>query len=152
MERIVPFVTCEIPFCQHVCEFMLGVNVTDLDLGVQLTLSNNQSRATLWVRETCLIVGLRPLIIISITASLSSLKDKQLCNGIRMRCIWWNVINVSWNDVGVLDWDGVMHVWLDNCRRVSPSLSLGSISSVRYGMKYFNHQIPKIRSGNSTHA
>ena len=21
-----------------------------------------------------------------------------------MRCIWWNVINVCWNDVGVLDW------------------------------------------------
>ena len=34
--------------------------------------SNNQSRATLWVLETCLIVGLLPLIIILITASVSS--------------------------------------------------------------------------------
>ena len=34
--------------------------------------SNSQSRATLWVLETCLIVGLLPLIIILITASLSS--------------------------------------------------------------------------------
>ena len=34
--------------------------------------SNNQSSATLWVLETCLIVGLLPLIIILITASLSS--------------------------------------------------------------------------------
>ena len=34
--------------------------------------SNNQSSATLCVLETCLIVGLLPLIIILITASLSS--------------------------------------------------------------------------------
>ena len=38
----------------------------------KLILSNNQSRATLWVLETCLIVELVPLIIILITASLSS--------------------------------------------------------------------------------
>ena len=37
----------------------------------KIILSNNQSRATLWVRETCLVVGLRPLIIILITASMS---------------------------------------------------------------------------------
>ena len=41
-------------------------------LGSKLILSNNLSRATLWVLDTCLIVGLRPLIIILITASLSS--------------------------------------------------------------------------------
>ena len=38
----------------------------------RLIRSNNQSRATLWVLETCLIVGLLPLIILLITASLSS--------------------------------------------------------------------------------
>ena len=38
----------------------------------RLNRSNNQSRATLWVLETCLIVGLLPLMIILITASLSS--------------------------------------------------------------------------------
>ena len=71
-------------------------------------------------------------------------KDIQHSAGVRMRCISWSVINVCWNVVGVLDWDGVVHVWLDNCRRVSPWLSLSqSISSVRYGMKYFNHQIPQ---------
>ena len=41
-------------------------------LGSRLIRSNNQSRATLWVLETCLIVGLQHLIIILITASLSS--------------------------------------------------------------------------------
>ena len=38
----------------------------------RLIRSNNQSSATLWVLETCLIVGLLPLMIILITASLSS--------------------------------------------------------------------------------
>ena len=38
----------------------------------RLIRSNNQSSATLWVLETCLIVGLLPLLIILITASLSS--------------------------------------------------------------------------------
>ena len=41
-------------------------------LGSKLILSNNQSRATLCVLETCLIVGLLPFIIILINASLSS--------------------------------------------------------------------------------
>ena len=41
-------------------------------LGSTLILSNNQSRATLWVLDTCLIVGLLPLIIILIKASLFS--------------------------------------------------------------------------------
>ena len=40
--------------------------------GSKLIRSNNESRATLWVLETCLIVGLLHFIIILITASLSS--------------------------------------------------------------------------------
>ena len=68
-QKMVPFITCEISLCQYFCELVLGVNEFDLDLGV---LSNNQSRATLWVLETCLIVGLLPLKIFLITALLSS--------------------------------------------------------------------------------
>ena len=41
-------------------------------LGSKLILSNNQSRTTMCVRETYLVVGLRPLKMIWITASLSS--------------------------------------------------------------------------------
>ena len=40
--------------------------------GSRFIRSKNQSSATLWVLETCLIVGLLPLMIILITASLSS--------------------------------------------------------------------------------
>ena len=38
------------------------------------------------------------------------LKDIRQSFGTRMRCVGWNEVNVSWNDVGVLDGDGVMHV------------------------------------------
>ena len=42
-------------------------------------LSNNQSRATLWVLDMCLIVGFRPLIIILMTNA--TLLEKDVC--------WW---------------------------------------------------------------
>ena len=71
-QKMIPFITCEISLCQYVCELVFGVNVFDLDLGSKLILSNNQSRATLWVLETCVNVGLLPFMIILITASLSS--------------------------------------------------------------------------------
>ena len=45
----------------------------------KLIRSNNQSRATLWVLETCLLVGLLPLMIILITASLSSNTYNKIC-------------------------------------------------------------------------
>ena len=35
-QKMFPFITCEISPCQYVCELVLGVNVLDLDLGVQL--------------------------------------------------------------------------------------------------------------------
>ena len=70
-KKIAPFITHKIYFSQQVFDLVFGVNIFDLDLGVQI-LSNNQSNATLWVLDTFLIIGLRPLMIILITASLSS--------------------------------------------------------------------------------
>ena len=35
-KKTVPLVTREISLCQYVCELVLGVNVFDLDLGVQI--------------------------------------------------------------------------------------------------------------------
>ena len=57
LKKIVPLITCEVSFCQNVCELVFGVNVTDLDFG-------GPNPEQLWVRETCLIAGLRPFIII----------------------------------------------------------------------------------------
>ena len=53
--------------------FLVSTNLIWI-LGSNFILSNSQSRATLWVLETCLIVGLRPSIIILMTASVSTKK------------------------------------------------------------------------------
>ena len=74
MEKIIPFITCEIALLSnmYIYELVFGVNIFDLNLGVQIDSDEQTTGATLWVRETCLIVGLLPFIIILITASLSS--------------------------------------------------------------------------------
>ena len=35
-QKMIPFITCEISSCQYVCVLVLGVNMFDLDLGVQI--------------------------------------------------------------------------------------------------------------------
>ena len=35
-QQMIPFITREIPFCQDVCELVLGVDVFDLDFGIQI--------------------------------------------------------------------------------------------------------------------
>ena len=60
-----PFVNMSASWCL-VSTYLIWI------FGSRLILSNTQSRATLWVLDTCLIVGLLSLIIILITASLSS--------------------------------------------------------------------------------
>ena len=35
-QKMIPFITCEISLCQYVCELVPGVNVFDLDLGIQI--------------------------------------------------------------------------------------------------------------------
>ena len=34
-QQMIPFITCEIPLCQNVCELVLGVKKFDLNLGSQ---------------------------------------------------------------------------------------------------------------------
>ena len=62
-------------------------------LDSKLILSNDRSNGTLWVLDTCLIVGLRPLIIILMTASLSS-KNVQLRLTLRRMCVGWYIIHI----------------------------------------------------------
>ena len=35
-QKMVPLIACEISLCQYVCELVFGVNVFDLDFGVQI--------------------------------------------------------------------------------------------------------------------
>ena len=37
MKKIVPFVTCEITFGQHVCELVFGVNVSNLNFRIKVS-------------------------------------------------------------------------------------------------------------------
>ena len=72
-KKIQPIITRETAFSQQVNALVFGVNIFVWDFGVSImTLSDNQSNATLWVLDTTLIFGLQPLKIILITASLSS--------------------------------------------------------------------------------
>ena len=118
IKKIIPIITREIPFGQDVCELVFGVDVFDLDFGVRINSieqpiksnsvgSGNMSHC--WTStfdshlKYCLIV----------------LKDTQHGTVTRMHCVGRNVVNVSWNDVGVLELDEV-RVWLGSLQRVSP--------------------------------
>ena len=35
-QKMIPFITCDISLGQYVCALVFGVNVFDLDLGVQI--------------------------------------------------------------------------------------------------------------------
>ena len=61
-----------LPFVSMSARWFLDSTTVIWIFGPRLILSNNLSSATLWVLETCLIVGLFPLMIILITASMSS--------------------------------------------------------------------------------
>ena len=47
MKKIVPLITCEMPFSQNVCELMFGVNVTDLIFWVQINPDNQPVQSNL---------------------------------------------------------------------------------------------------------
>ena len=58
LNKLNKWFTCETSFGQDVCELVLVSMYLICFLVSRLIRSNNQSRATLWVLETCLIVGL----------------------------------------------------------------------------------------------
>ena len=62
LQQMIPLITCEISFVSMSASWFLVSMYLIWILESRLIRSNNQSRATLWVLETCLIVGLLPLI------------------------------------------------------------------------------------------
>ena len=69
---VAPLITCEMFFSQCLqVEFFESTYLIRI-FGSNLILSNNRSRATRWVLETCLKLGLLHFMIILIAASLSS--------------------------------------------------------------------------------
>ena len=71
-QQMIPLMTCEISFGQNLSELIFGVDVFHLDLRVQINSIKQPIKCNSVSLETCLIVGLLPLMIILITASLSS--------------------------------------------------------------------------------
>ena len=63
-QQMIPLITCEILFGKNVLRigFLVLMHLIWI-LESRLIRSNSQSRATLWVLETCLIVGLLPSLI-----------------------------------------------------------------------------------------
>ena len=73
VKKMVPLVTRETLFCWHVSKLVRGVNIFDLDLWFQVdSVEHHIKRNFVGSGHVCLIVALRPLIIILMTASLSS--------------------------------------------------------------------------------
>ena len=110
--------------------------------GSRLILSNNQSRATRWVRDTCLIVGLLPLMIIFITASLSS--KMYNCNSFSERCAFegtWSMFDRStfWSNTCLIL--GVISVSYTS----SPCACLGWFWYSLGRSQHFNDQIPQVK-------
>ena len=126
----------------------LEFNVTDLDLGVQIDSvkqpihSNSVGPWNMSHRGTSACDD-------HLNHGLIVLKDIQHGIGTRMCSVWWNVINIGPIEIGVRGWNLFSLVWLRICRQVSPWLShiFGFVGLARWGMKYFNHQIPKSKSG-----
>ena len=165
VKKIVPLITCEIPFCQYVCKLVFGVNVLVGILWSTLILSNIQSRATLWVLDTCLIVGLLPSLFWKMW-SIAPNKEDFAFDGERGESgseeesgsegesgseVWRGqyrsdkIVVLGWNLLVVLVWCGV-------ARRVSSYLIFGVDELVWKRMKHFYNQIPKIKSWNSIRA
>ena len=100
----------------------------------RLNLLKQPTKATLWVLDTCLIEGLRPLIIILITAALSS-----------------KTYNIAWVPACV-PLDGTWSTLVSSRLVFVVGICFRMFYRVcfRHGMKYFNNQIPKIESVNTT--
>ena len=81
-------------FVRNSARWFFGFYTFDLDFWwSKLILSNSQSDATLWVPDTCLILGLPLLMIILITASLF-FQNVQLRFTLRWICVCDHVIQI----------------------------------------------------------
>ena len=87
---MIPFITIETVFREHVDELFFGIDMFDLNFWSKLLLSDSQSDVTPWVREMCHIVGRLSLIIILITVHCPQ-KDKAKRQSEKVfRLIWRN--------------------------------------------------------------
>ena len=91
----------------------------------------NQSSATLWVLETCLIMGLLPLIIILITASLSSNTHNK----------------ASWCENGTFEGASVTIIWnIDHSSRLVAHVILITANNKFFVLSWFWLVFPRTKT------
>ena len=134
----------KLPFVEMSASWFLVSTYFIWILGSMFILSNHQSSSTLWVRDTCLIVGLLPLIIILITASFSS-KNSQGTEA-RKLCVWSDVINMC---PAKIYWRVRLFLrsfvgMFSQC--LSRNNLLRALGWFEGTCDYFNNQIPGIKS------
>ena len=89
-KKMVPLITREITFGQHVSKLVLGVNIFDLDFGG----SNNQANAILWALDTCPIVGLLSFSN-HLDYRFTVFKNIKLGSDVRRFCVCGDMIHIS---------------------------------------------------------
>ena len=160
-KKIVPLVTCEVSLCQYVCDLVFGVNVSDLNLGVQVDsvkqpikrnsvgswhMSHSWTPAFDDHPDHCLDffkhVQLRHGFIV--------LKHVQHSNGLRKSDIRRHIVNMKQFRTNVHGWNfGLILLacaWGDTMPQVSLCWWIHGLIGFVMVMEHFFHQIPKIQS------
>ena len=149
MDKIVPLIACEIPFCQYVCKLVFGVDILDLNFEVQIVKQPYKSNS----------VGsgyMSPCWTLAFNHGFVIIKDVRQSTKSRKLRVRRHTVNIVQIKIVVLGWNlgfvlGVL-VWCGITRQVSLNLIFGFVESVWRRMKHFYNQIPKILSWNSIHA
>ena len=102
-EKIVPFITSEIALCQYVCELVCGVNIFDLDLGVQIhcvkkpIMRNSVSSGYVSLCWTSTLDD-------HLDHCFTIFKNVEHRTKLRRLHVWRSIIDVAWFKIVVLNW------------------------------------------------
>ena len=146
---MVPLITCEASFGQHVSKLVFGINVFDLDFGVQIDSvkqpikRNSVGSGHASHRRTSALNNHPDYRFIVLNSVKQGSKVKKFC-------VCGNVIHIEqFNIISV----GVflrLGVGVFPSGFVAQQVSLYRLVFGR--MQYFSNQIPEIKSGNTIHA
>ena len=127
MKKIVPLITCEVPFCQHACELVFGVDVLDLNLRFQINTVEQPVKSNSLVLDTCHCWT--SAFDDHFNHCFVVLKNVEHRTEWRRLHVWRNIINITQSKIVVMNWNlglvlGVL-VWCGVTRRVSSYLIFG---------------------------
>ena len=146
-EKTISLITRENAFRQHVCELVSRRQHIWFGFWGPNWFCQTTNQAQLWVRDTCLLVGLPTLKIISITASLSSTVRQKLRREKVLRLCWrdprWIFQHhLGWRVSSSWCWRALFGFRLATSLRAMVSLEKNGLLQ----------QFPEIESRDSVHA